>query len=172
MPHGVGDTPSPDGDDHGGADDEFASVAFDEDFIRSAAIHEPSADERLLAAAKARAEAEARRRLAAASADPDDGALADEPDWDEEGADDGEGYSSAGYRPRVGPLGHMRWHRMVAWVLAVVMGIGVVALTVAAVYRSASSTRQQPLPVPGNTMVETSAEPASPPFAEPMSPAR
>ena len=63
MPDDVGGKPFPDGwepdDDRGGADEEFASVVFDEDFVRSAAVHEPTAVERLLAAAEARAEAEA-----------------------------------------------------------------------------------------------------------------
>lgn len=37
-----------------------------------------------------------------------------------------------------------RWHRPVAWALAVVMGIGVVALTFAAVYRGAGGGARQP----------------------------
>jgi hypothetical protein len=36
----------------------------------------------------------------------------------------------------------------VAWALAVVMGIGVVALTFAAVYRGASGARQPTIPPP------------------------
>ncbi|MEV8108097.1 hypothetical protein AB0Q97_38395, partial [Streptomyces sp. NPDC088135] len=63
MPDDVGGRPFPDGwepdDDRGGADEDFASVVFDEDFVRAAEIHEPTAVERLLAAAQARAEAEA-----------------------------------------------------------------------------------------------------------------
>jgi hypothetical protein len=39
-----------------------------------------------------------------------------------------------------------RWHRPVAWALAVVMGIGVVALTFAAVYRGASGRQTGPNP--------------------------
>lgn len=70
MPEDVGGTPFPDGwepdDDHdrGVSDEEFASVVFDEAFVRAAVVHEPTAVERLLAAAQARAEAseaEARR---------------------------------------------------------------------------------------------------------------
>ena len=66
----MGGTPFPDGwepdddRDRGGMDEEFASVVFDEDFVRAAVVHEPTAVERLLAAAEARAaaqEAEARR---------------------------------------------------------------------------------------------------------------
>uniref|UniRef100_UPI000AEF2297 SCO2584 family spore wall biosynthesis protein n=2 Tax=Streptomyces TaxID=1883 RepID=UPI000AEF2297 len=55
MPDDVGGKPFPDGwepdDDRGGADEDFASVVFDEDFVRSAPVHEPTAVERLLAAA-------------------------------------------------------------------------------------------------------------------------
>ncbi|MGQ4427900.1 hypothetical protein ACN6LL_003032 [Streptomyces violaceoruber] len=57
MPEDVGGTPFPDGrepdDDHdrGVSDEEFASVVFDEAFVRAAAVHEPTAVERLLAAA-------------------------------------------------------------------------------------------------------------------------
>ncbi|MGW3628461.1 SCO2584 family spore wall biosynthesis protein, partial [Streptomyces sp. NPDC000880] len=57
MPDDVGGKPFPDGwepdDDRGGADEDFASVVFDEDFVRAAEIHEPTAVERLLAAAQA-----------------------------------------------------------------------------------------------------------------------
>ena len=59
MPEDVGGTPFPDGwepdDDHdrGVSDEEFASVVFDEAFVRAAVVHEPTAVERLLAAAQA-----------------------------------------------------------------------------------------------------------------------
>ncbi|CAM5250329.1 hypothetical protein SHIRM173S_11785 [Streptomyces hirsutus] len=43
--------------DRGVSDEEFASVVFDEAFIGAAVVHEPTAVERLLAAARARAEA-------------------------------------------------------------------------------------------------------------------
>jgi hypothetical protein len=33
------------------------------------------------------------------------------------------------------PVAHQRWHRPIAWVLAVVMGVSVVAVAVAAIYR-------------------------------------
>ncbi len=63
MPDDVGGKPFPDGwepdDDRGGADKDFASVVFDEDFVRAAVVHEPTAVERLLAAAEARAQADA-----------------------------------------------------------------------------------------------------------------
>ncbi|MEU8353072.1 hypothetical protein AB0C60_27790, partial [Streptomyces sp. NPDC048845] len=60
MPDDVGGKPfqdgdEPDSDSHGAADEEFATVVFDEDFVRSAEIHEPSAVERMLAAAHATA---------------------------------------------------------------------------------------------------------------------
>src|SRR5215210_1737902 len=70
VPEDVGGTPFPDGwepdadHDRGVSDEEFASVVFDEAFVRAAVVHEPTAVERLLAAAQARAEAseaEARR---------------------------------------------------------------------------------------------------------------
>ncbi|MEU9195900.1 hypothetical protein [Streptomyces hundungensis] len=163
MPDDAGGGPFPDGwepdDDRGGADDEFASVVFDEDFVRAAEIHEPSAVERLLAAAQARAEAEAARARAGA------GAADDEP-YDD-------GYESDPYRPgrdrgdlggpglsggaEAGPYGrfggalrpyrgHARWHRPIAWLLAVIMGIGMVALAFSAVYRGASSDHEDKIP--------------------------
>ncbi|MDG4858398.1 hypothetical protein P8605_09575, partial [Streptomyces sp. T-3] len=77
VPDDVGGSPFPDGwepddDHHGGADEEFAAVVFDEDFVRAAPIHEPTAVERLLAAAQARAEAEAARHAPAHGAGADD----------------------------------------------------------------------------------------------------
>jgi hypothetical protein len=134
VPDDVGPGRSfPDGDDHGGADDEFASVVLDEAFIQSAAFHEPSHKERMAARARV-------------------GGIEDEPgEWDPlespYGHDDGEldpgdaEYKEL-YAQRSPYRGHTRWHRTVAWVLAVVMGIGVVALTFAAVYRGAGGGRQ------------------------------
>ncbi|MBK6033475.1 hypothetical protein JHN57_34075, partial [Streptomyces sp. MBT59] len=76
MPDDVGGKPFPDGwepdDDRGGADEDFASVVFDEDFVRSAPVHEPTAVERLLAAAEARAEADAARARRTRRADDDE----------------------------------------------------------------------------------------------------
>lgn len=72
----MGGKPFPDGwepdDDRGGADEDFASVVFDEDFIRAAPVHEPTAVERLLAAAEARADAEAARARALPGGPDDD----------------------------------------------------------------------------------------------------
>ncbi|UUU22086.1 SCO2584 family spore wall biosynthesis protein [Streptomyces sp. DSM 40750] len=173
MPEDVGGTPFPDGwepdddRDRGGMDEEFASVVFDEDFVRAAVVHEPTAVERLLAAAEARAaaqEAEARRahsRGARGDDDRyDDGFGPDGPDFGH-GRDDDlddtdilEGY----YGPDGAygrPYGKQtRWHRPVAWILALVMGIGMVVLAFTAVYRGASSGRDEiPLP-PATTGVE------------------
>lgn len=156
-------------------------MVFDEVFVRSARIHEPTAQERILAAAQARAEAES-ARLARGIRDDDSGPdagdrddgyrgsrLGDDydPEWDE----DDERYELArGYRRR---SSHTRWHRTVAWVLAVVMGIGVIALTVAAIYRGTSGGRQQPAPPPpGTSRLDAPPAPISPPVAEPAAPLR
>ncbi|MEU5428734.1 hypothetical protein AB0H73_24525 [Streptomyces olivoreticuli] len=185
MPDDVGGQPFPDGEEpdshrHGDADDAFASVVFDEEFVRSAAIHEPTAVERMLAAAQARAEAEASRSRAVGGPADDDA-----PDFDEpyEGGfaagptSHHSGHASGWYSlahdldpddaygpygrygaPRRPYRGHARWQRPVAWVLAVVMGIGVVALAFAAVYRSASSgNRPSSDPPPATTGVDAPA---------------
>jgi hypothetical protein len=173
VPDDVGGTPFSDGSDHGRADDEFAAVVFDEAFVRSARIHEPSAQERLLAAAQARAESETRTKVGDAEDDPgfdpDEGygiGYRDDEysaDWDD---DDLYEHGPYGYRRP----GRTRWHRTVACVLAIVMGIGVVALTVTAVYRGASSGRQQPAPPPGNSRLDSPPAPGSPAAAEPAAP--
>ncbi len=182
MPDDVGGKPFPDGEEpeshhHGGADDPFASVVFDEEFVRSAAIHEPSAAERLLAADRARAEADAARARPVGGPDepydevpggygPDGaGPPAGRPLGGLRGLahdlDPDDAYGPYGrYGTARGPYrGHARWHRPVAWVLAIVMGIGVVALAFAAVYRGASSSgsRQSPAPAPATTGVDLPA---------------
>jgi hypothetical protein len=162
--------PFPDGSEpdddhhHGDADEEFAAVVFDEDFVRSAPIHEPTAVERLLAAAEARAEAseaEARRARTRRSRSDDDffddaydpdGTRGHDHEFDDDLYDPDlleEGY---GRRPYGAPA---RWHRPVAWLLAVVMGVGMVALAFTAVYRGASSGRQERVPAPASTEVES-----------------
>jgi hypothetical protein len=157
----VGGSPFPDGEDHGGADEEFAAVVFDEAFIRAAAIHEPTAKERMLAAARARAETDAARmRVGAADDEGDDGRIYDGyrarrhgyPEDD----DDDEGYAwiLASYRRRRPYGGYSRWHRAVAWLLALVMGVGVVALTFAAVYRGAAGGSRQPSQPPASGRVD------------------
>ncbi|MDT0391442.1 hypothetical protein RM641_28830 [Streptomyces sp. DSM 41921] len=165
VPEDVGGTPFPDGrepdDDHdrGVSDEEFASVVFDEAFVRAAVVHEPTAVERLLAAAQARAEAseaEARRaHLRGERYDdgygPDGRGLGRDPDLDDLDEPDllEDHYGDTGpYSKQV------RWHRPVAWLLALVMGIGMVALAFTAVYRGASSNREGPVPPPASTGLE------------------
>ncbi|MFF5185160.1 hypothetical protein ACFY30_15475 [Streptomyces sp. NPDC000345] len=168
VPEDVGGTPFPDGwepdDDHdrGVSDEEFASVVFDEAFVQAAVVHEPTAVERLLAAAEARAEAEARRSRARGDRYDDGygpGDLGHDPDLDE--LDDSD-YPDGRYA--TGPYGRqVRWHRPVAWMLAVVMGVGMVALAFAAVYRGASSSSRDQVPPPATSGLEQGS--AAPPSA-------
>ncbi|MFF9403913.1 hypothetical protein ACF1B0_00030 [Streptomyces anandii] len=165
VPEDVGGTPFPDGwepdDDHdrGVSDEEFASVVFDEAFVRAAVIHEPTAVERLLAAAQARAEAsEAEARRARTRRDrydegygPGRPGLGPGDDFDD--LDDPEVLD--GHHGVFGTFGkQVRWHRPVAWVLALVMGIGMVALAFAAVYRGGSSGSRDQVPPPASTGLE------------------
>ncbi|MGW7823991.1 SCO2584 family spore wall biosynthesis protein [Streptomyces puniciscabiei] len=192
MPEDVGGTPFPDGwepdddHDHGVSDEEFASVVFDEAFVQAATVHEPTAVERLLAAAQARAEAsEAEARRAHARGEHYDDAYGPEgtdfgqdPD-DDELDDELEDTYVLGDR-HFGRYGkQVRWHRPVAWVLAVVMGIGMVALAFAAVYRGGSAGTRDGIPTPAPTGLEqgsaaapsVSADTAQPPAsAIPRSP--
>ncbi|MFJ3881803.1 hypothetical protein ACIPW5_30720 [Streptomyces sp. NPDC090077] len=160
MPDDVGGKPFPDDgepdDDRGGADHDFASVVFDEAFVRNAEIHEPSAAERQRAADRARAEAEAARVAGGRAADDDygypDGYGFDDPGW--EPGQYGHGYAEGPYGVYGGAMrpyrGRAPWLRPVAWVLAVVMGLGMVALAFSAVYRSAAGD-QDPAPAPAST---------------------
>lgn len=196
VPEDVEGTPFQDGRependrDRGSADEEFASVVFDEDFVRSAVIHEPSAVERLLAAAEARAEAQRRhRRTRGYDGEP----IVGDPGHDRRGydpygdgcdhdrydreayGDDGTGDSCAAcvaelMEDRAARPARGRWHRPVAWLLAVVMGIGMVALAFTAVYRGSSSNRQDPVP-PATTGVG-SGPPASADYSAPPVPAQ
>ncbi|MEU6085476.1 hypothetical protein ABZ865_01475 [Streptomyces sp. NPDC047085] len=165
VPEDVGGTPFPDGwepdDDHdrGVSDEEFASVVFDEAFIQAATVHEPTAVERLLAAAQARAEAsEAEARRAHARGERYDDAYGPEGtdfghDRDDDELDDT--YVLGDHDGSAGPYGkQVRWHRPVAWVLALVMGIGMVALAFAAVYRGGSSGTRDQVPPPASTGLE------------------
>lgn len=169
VPDDVGGRPFPDGwepdDDRGGADEDFATVVFDEDFVRAATIHEPTAVERLLAAAEAGAEAEAARSGPRGHSADDDlydghaGRYRRRADDHEDDEDTPDGDSAGPYGPHGGVLrpyrGSARWHRPVAWILALVMGIGMVALAFTAVYRGASnSNRQEPVPQPARTGVD------------------
>ncbi|MFC5660430.1 hypothetical protein [Streptomyces nogalater] len=172
MPEDVGGTPFPDGwepdddHDHGVSDEEFASVVFDEAFVQAATVHEPSAVERLLAAARARAEAsEAEARRARARGERYDEGYGPESTGFGQDHDDDEpdGAYPFGDGPQ-GPYGkQVRWHRPVAWVLAVVMGVGMVALAFAAVYRGGSSGSRDRVPAPASTGVgkETASAPAA-----------
>ncbi|MEV0278272.1 hypothetical protein AB0I22_18070 [Streptomyces sp. NPDC050610] len=175
MPDDAGGRPFPDGEEpdsqnhgHGDAEDPFASVVLDEDFVRSAKIHEPSAVERMLAAAQS-------RRALSPPADED----AYDETYDEgrgglrrraAGARDLDPDDAYGPYGRYGGLrrpyrGHARWHRPVAWVLAVLMGIGVVALAFTAVYRGASSnSRQGPAAPPATSGVDSPAKEHSDPL--------
>lgn len=157
MSEGVGGEPFPDGDDHDGADDEFASVAFDEAFVEAATFHEPSAGERLIAAAQARAAVEAARaRVGRGDEDGQDGRRRpaaggfDESDL---------GLYGGHYRLRRTYGTRTRWHRTIAWLLALIMGLGVVALTFAAVYRGAGGNSRQHTPPPSTGRVEVSRPP-------------
>lgn len=167
----MGGTPFfPDGwepdDDHdrGVSDEEFASVVFDEAFVQAAVVHEPTAVERLLAAAQARAEAseaEARRAHARGLRDErhDDSFGPDDPAYYGHGRDLHDLDDADILEGRYGAPGThgkqvSRWHRPVAWMLALVMGIGMVALAFTAVYRGASSSREEQVPPPASTNLE------------------
>ncbi|MFE1268287.1 hypothetical protein [Streptomyces sp. NPDC058758] len=180
MPDDVGGRPSPNGwepdDERGGADEGRWDVVLDEEFVRAAAVHEPTAVERLLAAAQARAEAESARARALRAAGDDDlydegrdpVGLTYEPD---DVGDDASPYGRHGgaLRPY---RGSARWHRPVAWLLALLMGIGMVALAFSAVYRGAAANRQDQVP-PASTGVDqpNPGPPAASPVAGPPAPA-
>ncbi len=169
MPDDVGGKPFPDGwepdDDRGGADEDFATVVFDEDFVRAAEIHEPTAVERLLAAAQARAEAEAARAGSGMGVHDDEfyddayGLYGRERLHGDDGEESDLDELSGPYGRHGGALrpyrGSARWHRPVAWILALLMGIGMVALAFTAVYRGAAGNRQDQVPPPATTEVDT-----------------
>ncbi|MCX3064340.1 SCO2584 family spore wall biosynthesis protein [Streptomyces beihaiensis] len=170
MPEDVGGTPFTDGEepdddrDRGGWDEEFASVVFDEDFVKAAEVHEPTAVERLLAAAQARAEAQEREaRRARLRRAPDEDYYADEHGLDDCGDFEGDPYApdelyeeelARGGPGRLASAAMLRWRRPIAWALALLMGIGMVALAFTAVYRGASGGRQDPVPSPATTELE------------------
>ncbi|MEV0978087.1 hypothetical protein [Streptomyces sp. NPDC049915] len=186
MPEDVGGSPFSDGwepdddQDRGVSDEEFASVVFDEAFVRAAAVHEPTAVERLLAAAQARAEAseaEAARRAHHPGESYDDygrgerGAYGHEGDLDD--LDDPYLFDSR-HRAPWAYAKQVRWHRPVAWMLALVMGIGMVALAFAAVYRGGSGGNREQAPPPATTGLEQSppeAPSASADYSRPAVPA-
>ncbi|MFR9755978.1 hypothetical protein [Streptomyces sp. TR06-5] len=180
MPEDLGGRPSPDGEEpdeenHGRADDEFAAVVLDEEFVQSADVHEPTAAERMLAAAQPHPENDLPRPWdegyvhgPPGQSDPGDGSGTTHGfgfGYDarpggahpqhEYSADDGDPQEYDPDEALYGPdgadrpyRGHVRWQRPVALLLAVVMGVGVVALAFAAVYRSASAQRDRPAPSP------------------------
>ncbi|URM91420.1 hypothetical protein LUW75_17200 [Streptomyces sp. MRC013] len=177
MPDDVGGRPFPDGrepdDDRGGADEELASVVFDEDFVRAAEIHEPTAVERLLAAAQARADADAARARGGAPPDGDPHVPGLRTGHDGHGDDPHEPY---GLHDPYGPYGGAlrpyrpgaRWCRPIAWLVALVMGLGMVALAFTAVYRGSSGGREEKVPAPASSGVgpegaaSTTGRPAPP----------
>ncbi|GAA2743453.1 MULTISPECIES: hypothetical protein [Kitasatospora] len=186
MAEDVGGSPYSDGADHGGADDEFATVVFDEAFVRSAAVHEPSARERQLAAAEARFEPDpagpGRGYELTTSGEGLPLELRPLPSGLEDDCfypDPWSGRERARRRsrwPRVGfdPVqsGHgrqvaqQRWHRPVAWVLAVVMGVSVVAVAVAAIYRGVGGAEESPRrPESGTSSAGTAPGPPAPSVA-------
>ena len=145
VPDDVGGKPFPDGwepdDDRGGADEDFASVVFDEDFVRAAAIHEPTAVERLLAAAEARARGRGRPGRAGGGRADDErttsygygrrptGPYDDPARTTTDDPDDTTTARTGAYGGACAPTAAAaRWHRPVAWMLALVMGVGMVAL--------------------------------------------
>lgn len=181
----VGGRPSPDDwepdDDRGGADEDFATVAFDEDFVRAAKIHEPTAVERLVAAAEARAETEAARPRSAGGGrdgDPYDhygpgygGGRSGPPDPDDLDYDPDHDFGTGPYGPHGGVLrpyrGSARWHRPIAWLLALVMGIGMIALAFSAVYRGASADSQDHVPPTTSGVDAAATDPAAPDDGQP-----
>ncbi|WP_209445564.1 hypothetical protein [Streptomyces roseochromogenus] len=182
VPEDVGGTPFPDGwepdDDHdrGVSDEEFASVVFDEAFVQAAAVHEPTAVERLLAAAQARAEAsEAEARRAHARGERYDDKYSPEGTDLSQDRDDDELDDTYVLDERHSPFGHygkqVRWHRPVAWLLAVVMGIGMVALAFAAVYRGGSAGTRDGVPTPASTGLEQGSAAAPSAAADSSQPA-
>ncbi|MGA5822117.1 hypothetical protein ACPC54_30160 [Kitasatospora sp. NPDC094028] len=181
----MGGLPYPDGADHGDADDEFATVVFDEAFVRSAAVHEPTAKERQLAAAEARFEPDTAGPgwgcdVTAADGLPlelrpypsglDEDHLYPDP-WSGPGRAAGgrarrwgrRGYDPARSRGRY--VAQQRWHRPVAWVLAVIMGVSLVAVAVAAVYQGvggSSGTPRRPDSGSSSAGVDPRPAPAEP----------
>jgi hypothetical protein len=110
--------------------------------------------ERLLSAAQARADAEVSRVRTGELCDEEYaeyGYGAEGVDGYERDEDDPYGTEGGALRPY---RGRARWHRPVAWMLAVIMGIGMVALAFTAVYRGASGARQDQGPLPASTPVD------------------
>ncbi|MFE6056319.1 hypothetical protein ACFQ6N_36720 [Kitasatospora sp. NPDC056446] len=180
MAEDVGGLPYPDGADHGGADDEFATVVFDEAFVRSAAVHEPTAKERQLAAAEARFEPDTAGpgwgydvsagdglplELRPHPSGPDADHYYSDP-WSGPGRPVGRpgrrrwrrGYDPVRARGRY--VAQQRWHRPVAWVLAVIMGVSLVAVAVAAISQGVGGSSDAPRrPESGSSSAGTDPRP-------------
>ncbi|WP_309235318.1 hypothetical protein [Streptomyces sp. TRM64462] len=173
MPDDVGGRPFPDGwepdDDRGGADEDLAPVVFDEDFVRAARFHEPTAVERLVAAAQARADADAARGRRPGPGP--DGDPYDPPPYTP-GDDAPDPYDPYGpYGGRLRPYRPVsRWYRPVAWVVALLMGLGMVALAFTAVYRSSSGDRDDQIPAPATTDIAPTSDPADTTASAPSTP--
>ncbi|MFG3227587.1 hypothetical protein ACGF07_22770 [Kitasatospora sp. NPDC048194] len=181
MADDVGGLPYPDGADHGGADDEFATVVFDEAFVRSAAVHEPTAKERQLAAAEARFEPDTAGPGWGYDVSAGDGLpleLRPYPsglDEDHLYPDPWSGPGRAGSRRsrsrwrRYDPVrargryvAQQRWHRPVAWVLAVIMGVSLVAVAVAAISQGVGGAPRRPESGSSSAGVDPGPAPAEP----------
>lgn len=175
KPFGQGE--EPEDRDHGAAGEASGSVVFDEAFVRAAVFHEPTAAERTMAAAQRAAESEQAAEEAYSSGGwgPESGEPAyggfevegyasfrDEDDYREYEAyqefcdsEDTPGYRSGGQG---------RWHRPVAWLLALVMGVGVVAMAFAAL-RGGSGEREEPTPPPATTGLDSGVGSTGPRYA-------
>lgn len=166
------------------SEDELSSVVFDENFVRAASVHEPSATERGAAidsapaptsAAPERTDKKVERAERADWFDdgtyPPDG----EDPWRARTVSSPESLSQSAHahaptwfagEPWARAARATRWRRGVAWVLAVLMGVGVVAMAVTAVYRSGSSqspgTPQNPSVDSGRSAVDDDPALASP----------
>jgi hypothetical protein len=172
------DGEGPDNRDHGAADEVFAAVVLDEAFVEAARIHEPTAAERLLHAELERAEAEAGHGEPAdfppdaAGLDPlgfpgdfstggdpvgfdelyDDEGRFDRSDYIRADPGDGPEEPAPAVSQRAVPgRPPARWQRPVACVLAMVMGISMIAFALIAVQRAGSAQRTDPVPTPPAT---------------------
>lgn len=181
-------------------------MVLDEAFVRSAAVHEPSARERQLAAAEARFEPETAGQgwghdlPSGGTGDglplelrPYPGGLDDDRRYPDPWSGPGRtaGRRRAGRWGRTGRWGRhavydpvraargrcvaqQRWHRPVAWVLAVIMGVSLVAVAVAAVYQGVGAAGGRSTQRPGtgsSTPGSTSAPPSAVPSLTVIAPA-
>jgi hypothetical protein len=129
------DGPPEFGDDPEHAGDDWSSVVFDDHFVRAASIHEPTAAERQLAAAP--------------TTPPPPADFGEDPYvLHEPRTERGSGVSDDVWGDDFGgPARASWWRQSVAWVLAVLMGVGVVAMAVTAVAPGRSG-QNPPVPQP------------------------